>query len=1144
MAVEIRLLGRVDALVDGQPLPLRGSKQRGVLAMLALRANRTVSADDLIDGLWGDRPTASAAKNVQHYISRLRKALDTDDTEAQIVTRGRGYELQLPEDAVDAVRFEHLIERARREAERGIADGSARGALELWHGAPLADVAEEPFAPAEIRRLEELHLRAIELTIAAELAAGRHAEVIGTLEALLAEHPLHERFHAQRMLALYRAGRQSEALEAYRHARETLTEEIGIEPGAELRRLQEQILDQDPALAAPAPPAELPRQLEGGSPLLAGRERELRRLRKRWAEAGAGRPPVALVSGPAGIGKTRLAAELAQELHRAGATVLYAGSGAPEAALDAVRGAGESERPTLLVLDNADDASPAAVEAAAALAAKSRERSLLILPLCREERREALAGLTRAAGSERIALGPLSAEATAEIAELYAPAWGVAIPLERLMAESDGVPLRIHRAASEWAQGYASERLEATAGMALERGDLRAAEAQAEVAASVTDLQLARERTELYVVEEPADPSAPEVCPFRGLAPFDAAHAEYFFGRERLVAGLVARLVGSTRLAVFGPSGSGKSSALRAGLLPALANGVLPGSERWRQVVMRPGEHPLAELRRALARLAPAEREGEGDDPLAPALGSFEADERLVLAVDQFEEVFTACREEAERAAFAAALVAAADDLDQRVVVVLAIRADFYGRCAEHRALAAQISANQVLVGPMSRDELGRAIELPARRAGLRVEPKLVSALLDDVADQPGGLPLLSTALLELWEERSGRTLREASYAASGGVIGSVARLAERAYRRLSESQRERARAILLRLSDAEEPAPVRRRVPLSELEVERDEEAAAALAVLTESRLVTVDEDTVEVAHEALLSEWPRLRGWLEEDAEGRRLHQHLIHAAAEWQGSGRDPAELYRGARLASALDWAATHDQELNELERAFLDESRTASEREAERQRRTNRRLRALLAGVGVLLAAAVVAGAIAISERQGARSAATVADARRLSAQALGEERRDQALRLATAGVALDDSPATRSSLLSALVPDGPTALGVLNGEDEISALALSPDGRMLATGDLGGNVILFDTETRERIGEYRAPNLVTWLGFHPLDGSLAILAGVGGGKRAHTWRSSTPPPNGRAVRPGSAAIPPILGRTTSPTEPTPRTDAA
>ena len=195
-------------------------------------------------------------------------------------------------------------------------------------------------------------------------------------------------------------------------------------------------------------------------------------------------------------------------------------------------------------------------------------------------------------------------------------------------------------------------------------------------------------------------------------------------------------------------------------------------------------------------------------------------------------------------------------------MVVLGIRGDFYGRCAEYPDLSGLMSSNNLLVGPMRRDELRRAIELPARRAGLRVEPALVSALVGDVADEPGGLPLLSTTLVELWEERSGRALRRSSYDRSGGVSGAVARLAERAYRRLNPPQRERARAILLRLTDAEQPAPVRRRVPISELETERDPDAAAALAVLTESRLVTVDEGAVEVAHEALLREWPRLRG------------------------------------------------------------------------------------------------------------------------------------------------------------------------------------------------------------------------------------------------------------------------------------------
>ena len=176
---------------------------------------------------------------------------------------------------------------------------------------------------------------------------------------------------------------------------------------------------------------------------------------------------------------------------------------------------------------------------------------------------------------------------------------------------------------------------------------------------------------------------------------------------------------------------------------------------------------------------------------------------------------------------------------------------------------------------------------------------------------------------------------------AAAGLQGAVARLAEAAYQRLGEAERRRARPLLLRLASNEEEAGalVRRRVRLDELEVDRDEDTAGALAVLTESRLLTADDETVEVAHEALLREWPRLRGWLEEDAEGRRLHQHLIAASPGWRDSRRDPAELYRGARLASALDWGAEHDPELNELEREFLEESRVAGEREAERQRRT-------------------------------------------------------------------------------------------------------------------------------------------------------------------------------------------------------------
>ena len=1098
MAFEVRLLGSVEALADGHSLSLGGSKQRSVVAMLALHANTTLSSDQLIDGLWGDDPPASAVKNVQLYVSRLRRALAEGHANAEILTRGRGYELRLRADAVDALRFERLVEEATREPPgAAAANGAASAALELWHGAPLADVAGEPFAAPEIGRLDELHQRAIELALDADLAAGRHDEVIARLEALIAEEPLREHLHAQRMLAFYRAGRQSEALEAYREARETLIEQIGVEPGPELERLQVAILAQDQSLDAPPPIPELPVQLEGGSPLLAGRERELRWLRRRWQEAQAGRVACASISGPAGIGKTRLVAELARELQREGAAVLYAGGGElSETALATVAEAGNIHRPRLLALDYADEAPPTVLEAAAALAAEPAGRRLLICVLHRDEQGPpGFAALLEAGAAQRLRLEPLGEDATAEIAALYAPAEGVAMPLRTLVAESEGVPLRIHRAAGGWARAEAADRLAATAGWAAgDRSGLRAA--QAAIAGGAVDLQAAGERTRLYAVAEPPEPPELEVCPFRGLAPFDAAHAEYFFGRERLVAELVARLVGSTLLAVVGPSGSGKSSAVRAGLLPVLADGVVPGSERWRRAVLRPGERPLAALSRNLARAVPETGREAAAPWISDALERLPAGERLVLAVDQFEEAFVACRDEAEREAFLDALVEGAADPDERLVVVLAIRADFYGRCAEHADLSTLVSANQILVGAMRRDELRRAIELPARRAGLRVEPRLVSALVGDVAGEPGGLPLLSTALLELWQRRDGHTLRYRTYERTGGVDGAVARLAEDAYQGLSAGERRRARPMLLRLAGAEEDSEafVRRRVPLDELEVERDEDAARALAALTESRLLTVEEDAVEVAHEALLGEWPRLRGWLAEDAEGRRLHQHLIGASREWRDSERDPAELYRGARLVVALDWAAEHDPELNELERDFLDESRAASEREAERQRRTNRRLRTLLAGVGILLAAAVVAGVIAISERQGARDAARAEAAQRLGAQALTEDRLDHAALLAGTGAALDDSLATRSSLLSTLVRN-PAALGVLRTDgDELYRLAVSPDGRTVALGDYDGTVILFDAETRERLAEYQAPGFVTDLAFDPDGDSLAMVS--------------------------------------------------
>jgi WD40 repeat protein len=597
------------------------------------------------------------------------------------------------------------------------------------------------------------------------------------------------------------------------------------------------------------------------------------------------------------------------------------------------------------------------------------------------------------------------------------------------------------------------------------RSDL--SEVEAELTGKVIDLQLAREQARaLSGPVTPARVAAEGLCPFKGLASFEPVDADYFFGRERLVAELVARLVGAGFLGIVGPSGSGKSSVLRAGLLPALAGGVLPGSAGWRRLLLRPGERPLDELRRVLVSGA--------KDPLGEAHAALPADGRLLLVVDQLEELFTACRSDAERAAFADTLARAATDPDGRAVVVVAVRADFYGRFAAYSGLAELLGGNQVLVGPMQASELRRAVELPAARVGLKVEPELVDALVDDVEGEPGALPLLSTALLELWQKRDDNTLTLTAYRESGGVHGAVARLAEGTYTRIPPGHRQLVRAVMLRLVGEDEgDAPVRRRAPLAELDLERSEEVADVLATLADSRLVTVGEGSVEVAHEALLREWPRLREWIEEDSQGRRLRRHITQAATEWEAAGHDPGELYRGARLAAALDWSTDHAFELNELEREFVSESREATEKETKRMTRTNRRLRALLAGVAVLLTAAVAGGVFAAIQRREARAAETAQFVQRLGAQALVEEDLDLSLLLARQAVALNDSPQTRGYLFAAL-RRFPAVAGIMHGPAENSylrALDVSPDGTTLAVIDRDFGLRFFDTRTHEQLVE-------------------------------------------------------------------------
>src|SRR5262245_23467249 len=463
--MQVRLLGPVELDVAGEPVALPAAKQRALLAMLALHANETLAADRLMEGLWGENPPPTAPKMVQQHVSRLRRAIaDGNGEGAEILTHGRGYELRIGPELVDVGRFERLM-----------ADGDPRGALGLWRGPALADVADEPFAASEIRRLQELRLDALELALDADLDAGRHRQVVGELVRLVSEYPLSERLRGQLMLALYRCGRQAEALEAYRRARAELVETIGVEPGPELRALHAAILNQSPELEPPPAPA-LPRELTPDGPLL-GREPELAALRAAWDEARAGEDLLVVVSGPEGSGRRRLVAELAAEVSRQGFPVLL-GAG------------GTAGRPALFVA--ADPAAPLGRGLTVAIAADATE-----------------------ARTREIRLGPVDAAVIDAIAQRYAA--GGTIP--GLAERSGGLPGRAHRLAAEWAKAEAARRLAPAAGQAAsDRARLRRAEQ--ELAESVSGVQAARE------LEQRLDDRRTAVCPYRGLASFDVADAE------------------------------------------------------------------------------------------------------------------------------------------------------------------------------------------------------------------------------------------------------------------------------------------------------------------------------------------------------------------------------------------------------------------------------------------------------------------------------------------------------------------------------------------------------------------------------------------------------------------------------------------
>lgn len=711
--------------------------------------------------------------------------------------------------------------------------------------------------------------------------------------------------------------------------------------------------------------------------------------------------------------------------------------------------------------------------------------------------------------------------------------------------------------------------------------DGRGAEARAlgdMVRRQAADVRLAREdlaaiwqRQTQAGASEPGDAQGPrwtDGCPYLGLLPFDQAHAEVFYGRQRLTAELIVklagRLAGPAMVIVSGASGAGKSSLLHAGLLPALAAGrQLEGSQHWPRVVMSPGGDPLTELATRLAALgggdAQAIRHALATDPdrahlaISQAAAAAGRSERLVLVVDQFEEVFTLVPggTDAGQQAFLAALCAMATQpatqpaAQPAAVVVVAVRGDYWARCAAHAGLARLMQDGLFVVGPMTGPELREAITGPATAAGLHIDANLADVILSDLhaagqEETEGILPLLSQAMMLTWGKRESSRLTVRGYNETGGVARSVEFGAEAVYAALPDAGQHTAKEIFQALVLVSPDGQLARRtVPRAALsQPRRDENRRGAgrrndkdesrravdtvLEAFAASRLLVLDRDTVQIAHDVLLRAWPRLRGWVESDQASWILHAQLQEDAGKWAQNGRDLSFLYRGSELAAvrqaAARWVAdpARHPALTDDEAAFL----AASARNAARGARIRR---VAVLALAALLVISVAGVAVATQADRSANQQRVVAVSSQLAAQSEALDATDpvQAASLAAAAWKIDPTAEARTSLLDVLAQPERSTVTVASGN--LTDAVFSPDGRRLATETDSGVVQVWDAVTHREIGRrLKIPGSSnSILSSYPIsfrgDGTLMTFRG-GNGYPSRFWDITTGRILGSSIR--------------------------
>ena len=1053
LAVQYRVLGPLGVLRDGGEVELGGPRQRRLLLRLLIGGREGVSDDrlvaDLLDGDGVRRPEAT----LRTYVARLRRCLDLPaDGDATVVERlPAGYRLRVDDSEFDAAVFERQARRGAYALDRGDAAAAARAlteALAVWGGSPYGEVSDEAWAKAEAQRLRHAHVAARERLADARLIAGHLADVVGDLHELSVEEPFRESIAQRLMLAHYVTGDPAAALGVYREFRDRLAGELGLDPSPELVELHRRILQRDPTL---------------GVADVAG-----------WSLRGYRVGPV--------LGAGRLGTVYAARMpgvDRDYAARVYRADVADD--LQALRGF-EGRARSLSVLDD-----PGLVRVIDGW----REPGLAVLVMRR------LRGGTL---QDRLDADTVTREQARDVVERVGAALrtlhargithGRVRPSSVLFDEQDRCYLADPELDPAPSSTDTADFVQLTATVMRAGGEegVGGGDLTALVSLGPQDVDAAVSAA-LREMQEPARVTNPYV----GLRAFEQADAEVFFGRERLVEQVLhaVRDPAHTRLVVVvGGSGSGKSSVVRAGVVPRVG-------EEWLVASMAPGHRPFDNLTEALTQLAtrdtdvPAVLGAEpGSLPAAARLVLGEG-HRLLLVVDQLEELFTISPAPA-REEFLTMLASAVTAPDSAVSVVATLRGDFYDRPLEHATFGPLLGGATVAVPAMTHDEVTEVIEGPARRVGLGLDERLVEALRAAGAE-PTSLPALQFALHTLAQHGTPR-LGVADLADVGGMDGAIATRAEEVFGALSVPQQHLFRRMAERLVVVEPSGgPSRRRATRAELVTLAASavDADAVLETAIGARLLVADhrpdtrEPTVELAHEAVVGRWPRLRGWVDADRERLLALTRLEQDARAWHEARRDEAVLARGARLERAEQLLAGASappvvvRDYVQASAAQRDAQARADAEAAQEKARTAgrlRRQRVLLAGA---LVVALTLGGLAVVQAGVAQRSAAQAQSRAQAATAgllaaaddAAESDWSLALLLAAEANRISDDPVTRRGLVNALVDRKPQATTLYDAAQAISTLDLDPATGSVAVRTLADTVDVIDGQTGTVLAE-------------------------------------------------------------------------